>query len=103
MGQEPIVEEDSDGKTFVRNVTKTTRTRVVRRVIIGPDGEEHITEHVVEDPEGLTIALAEESGEKIQDIPETESNTENPMLAFEQKKQEKEESWRPIPIIRLDQ
>merc|ERR1712083_936934 len=69
--QEPVVEENSEGNTFVRNVTKTTtkRTRVVRRVMIGPDGEEQITEHVVEDPEGLTISLAQESGEeKFEDI-----------------------------------
>merc|ERR1712181_211740 len=50
--KEPVVEEDPEGNTLVRNVTKTTtkRTRIVRRVKIGPDGKEHITEHVVEDP-----------------------------------------------------
>merc|ERR1712066_863435 len=56
--QEPVVEEESEGSTLVRNVTKTTtkRTRVVRRVMIGPDGKEHVTEEVVEEPEGLQMA-----------------------------------------------
>merc|ERR1712212_781242 len=89
--EEPIVEENSDGNTFVRNVTKTTtkRTRVVRRVIIGPDGKEQIIEHVVEDPEGLTIAQ-ESKEKKSKDISEAESNTkesaEVQVSVLEQKK-----------------
>merc|ERR1712223_2215161 len=57
--EEPVVEENSDeGSTLVTKVTKTTtkRTRVVRRVMIGPDGKEHVTEEVVEEPEGLQMA-----------------------------------------------
>merc|ERR1712045_905995 len=97
--QEPVIEESSEGNTFVKNVTKTTtkRTRVVRRVMIGPDGKEHVTEQVVEDPEGLTIAPGSE------DIKSTLDNAETPLAVPDQKQPKKEESWRPIPIIRLDQ
>merc|ERR1712083_378465 len=71
--QEPVVEEEPEGSTLVRNDTKTTtkRTRIVRRVMIGPDGKEHVTEQVVEDPECLTIAPGSEDNKSIIDNAET--------------------------------
>ena len=83
--QEPVVEEESEGSTLVRNVTKTTtkRTRIVRRVMIGPDGKEHVTEQVVEDPEGLTITPGSEDNKS------TIDNAETPLAVPQQKEPKK--------------
>merc|ERR1712223_135834 len=116
--EEPVVEENPDeGSTLVTKVTKTTtkRTRVVRRVMIGPDGKELVTEEVVEEPEGLQMAddtikntsEAETMSQDHKNISEEEAgaqdDTEDHVAVAEQKEERKEESWRSIPIIRLDQ
>ena len=118
---DPIVEMDntepSEISRMVKSVVKTTttRTRIIRKVTVGPDGVEHVTEEEVEEPRNGDLPIKENEDKEnkkyiaarraleLAQVPKESQEVSKLKSSQDEKIIKNDPEWRPIPIIRLDQ